>query len=635
MSEKKKKFTVMFYFASDNPLAASIVSQLKSIKNAGYHPDVNVIAQFDPNTEGTPTHVFEVNLVEKLRNPGQPDIGFASDDPFVRNLLEDKLWRDQQSLDGLPIKKKLADVLRRKSAERLANLTRMEDSAWRKRKPINYRAPVPPDGLRPVGRKGARTAAAGNGRFTHAGNGRPAAAGNGRREEASPQESLHAFLEFCATNYQAEHYLLFILGHGVVVGNDIFLFDENAPEHSLTLLQLHEELASFKGLVDEQKASFDLVGFHSCSVSSLEVAYQLQGTADYMLASQGPAFVGSWPYRQMLIRIFNEAQESGPGGEPNIENLLVRLFNYCYHNSTDFLLAGYSFDITLCNLRNVRAYVGDPLKTLSDALLHGLRSGEEPVKDAILLAHWKSQSYWRENYTDLADFCFRLREQCGLFTRRMSKAMKDISEACEAVETSLDEGGEVIVRSGFAGPAYQYSHGLSVFFPWSEPTSDGPFWVKNDEGKFIGDYKKYEFERTFWRKFLDAYFRTTMRETRLEEDRKNPRESIRENLQVGGRPSSDPELLADERALVQDIASLTYNQEGQLSPESALAKTNPQDGTGDDDDDCPTFKNFPRDTRARRDRGRKAEPGAAPVSIPFAVIHEEPESAPPAPVPTV
>jgi len=48
-AEPLREWTVMFYFASDNPLAPAIVSQLKAIKNAGYHPDINVVAQFDPN----------------------------------------------------------------------------------------------------------------------------------------------------------------------------------------------------------------------------------------------------------------------------------------------------------------------------------------------------------------------------------------------------------------------------------------------------------------------------------------------------------------------------------------------------------------------------------------------------------
>jgi hypothetical protein len=32
-------------------------------------------------------------------------------------------------------------------------------------------------------------------------------------------------------------------------------------------------------------------------MSAVEVAYELKGKADYMIASQGLSFVGSWPYR--------------------------------------------------------------------------------------------------------------------------------------------------------------------------------------------------------------------------------------------------------------------------------------------------------------------------------------------------
>ena len=39
-----KEWTVMFCFATDNPLAPGTISQLKAIKNAGFHRDVNVIA---------------------------------------------------------------------------------------------------------------------------------------------------------------------------------------------------------------------------------------------------------------------------------------------------------------------------------------------------------------------------------------------------------------------------------------------------------------------------------------------------------------------------------------------------------------------------------------------------------------
>src|SRR5215211_5184165 len=121
-----KEWTLMFYLASDNPLAPGVVSQLKAIKNAGFHPDANVVTQFDPYVEGTPTHIFEVNLVNKLKQPGIANVGFQGNDPFVRNLVEDKLWREQKTRDGKPLKRELKRILHQNHG-------------------LNYEAPTPPD----------------------------------------------------------------------------------------------------------------------------------------------------------------------------------------------------------------------------------------------------------------------------------------------------------------------------------------------------------------------------------------------------------------------------------------------------------------------------------------------------------
>src|SRR6185369_18023378 len=91
-----REWTVMFCFASDNPLAPGTISQLKAIKNAGFHHKVNVIAQFDPHTVNMPVHIFNVNMVERLKlerrlSPEKAsNIGFDGKDPFVRNLVLDK-----------------------------------------------------------------------------------------------------------------------------------------------------------------------------------------------------------------------------------------------------------------------------------------------------------------------------------------------------------------------------------------------------------------------------------------------------------------------------------------------------------------------------------------------------------------
>ncbi len=173
---RDREWTLMFYFASDNPLAPGIVSQLKSIKNAGYHHKVNVVAYFDPEPAGTPTHVFDVNSIYKLVDP-MPKIGFDPADPFVRNLIEDRLWRDEKNRN----EERIRDLIIR----RLKDKTGYTDD----------RPEAPP----------TRSSTDGN-----------ADAEPDENSGPGPNESLQSFLNFCAEEYRAKHYMLFILGHGLV-----------------------------------------------------------------------------------------------------------------------------------------------------------------------------------------------------------------------------------------------------------------------------------------------------------------------------------------------------------------------------------------------------------------------------------
>src|ERR1051325_5436318 len=369
-----KEWTLMFYFATDNPLAISAVSQLKAIKDAGFHPDANVVAQFDPYTEGTPTHVFDVNVVNKLKAGGKANIGFQGNDPAVRSLVKDRLCQDERTStapEGAPATSTSRELVRKAL-----------NTVLRRHYGIDYKPPVAPNV---------------NSTFNPVSN---------RMEEPGAKASLREFLRFCADNYPAKHYMLFMLGHGVVVGNDIFMLDEHASEQTLTLAELGQIISEFKNSIDLENSALELISFHSCSVSSLEVAYELQDTAKYMLASQGPAFVGSWPYRQILIRIFNALEEKKT--PVNMRDLMLEIYRSCMRNSADFLLAGYSFQLTLCDLDRIPD-IHDEVNALAEALTDGLE--DNLSRDYILLSHWKSQSFFNEMYTDLYDFCFSLNKK--------------------------------------------------------------------------------------------------------------------------------------------------------------------------------------------------------------------------------
>jgi len=587
MSEKAKEWTLMFYFASDNPLAISVVSQLKAIKAAGFHPEANVVTQFDPFTEGTPTHIFDVNLINKIKHPKTADFGFCERVPVVRNLIEDKLWRNERTR---PVEVTQGGVV----TETPGELVR---TALKRRHGDDYHPPLAPFGI--------------NGN------------GESHLEEPDPKTSLAEFLRFCAKNYPAKHYMLFMLGHGVVVGNDIFMLDEHtASENSLTLTDLGRILKEFKKSIEPAGSKFELVSFHSCSVSSLEVAFELQDTANFMLASEGPAFVGSWPYRHILIRIFNEL------GDPvnfntniNVRDLLLNIHRYCLLNSADYLLAGYSFQVTLCDLTKIPR-LRQPIENLCKALLDGLQ--DLTSTDYILLSHWKAQSYFNEMYTDLYDFCFcfsnKVKELGAQVQQRREPAsritpqLRAIDAACNVVMDRLVKENpkkarhpvieQIIVAADSLGPAYQYSRGFSVFFPWAEPSGDN---------RIMDEYEKYRFHTDFqtasWLTFLDEYFDVTMRDVSSTEP------DHRRFLPLLDRDA------ALQASLDEDLASLVYSSEGMLTHDFALgpAKSDPTDKSGAENDGA-IIKNYPRDIRPRRARRRQGS--QFPLTEGFTVLEQ-------------
>lgn len=479
----KQKWTLMFFFASDNALSASMLYQLKSIKTAGFQLQTNVLVHFDPHERGIPSTIFEINRTEK-KGKRKSQIG-DMENPTVRDLAGDQV---EPEITGDQFKFKLAGQVDNRSAE----------------------------------------------------------------------EELTHFLDFCRHYYPAENYMLFLVGHGLVVGRDAFLPDDN-PNTGISLVELGNLLRNFSLEIDKVGATLGLIGMHSCSMSAVEVAYQLKGTANYMIASEGLSFVGAWPYRQMLQKIFY-AIEKADDAETDVLDLMKNLHELCLHNSADFIFAGYSSDLCLCSLESKKVEaLSDPIEKLSKALQAGLDDarGEELIQ----LAHLESQSYFQELYTDLCDFCVCLMEKCDV----SDPVQKEMHAACTAVKEALRPASKEadrrpIQQADFFGPDCQYSYGLSIFFPWARPVEDANEHV-------IKNYRTYAFVTELggasWLEFLEAYFEKTKRKKRKVKISKEYKETLK-----------------FATSMFRPIAARTGSP---ASPISALTpgKTSPADASGD------------------------------------------------------
>ena len=427
---KGNEWTVMFFFAADNSLSPLVVSQVKAIKDAGFQADTNVLVHFDPSEEGEPTRVYHVNRVRKqdlIDRRLEPTMIGDDNNSFVKNGVED------------------------------------------------YIRPTEIDASKGPASAAMKTALA-------------------NPDDVSAAAALENFIGYSLENYPAKHYILFLVGHGMIVANDAFLPDDST-DTGITLRRLNKILAQFTP--NGSATSLELLALHSCSMSSIEVAYELKGKANYMMACQGTSYVGGWPYRQLMKKVFRtvkkasdtnstRASENG-GSEPvkevDIEELVEKLYYLSLFNAPDFCLAGYSADLSLSSLKENKVNsLSEPLQALIYLLKEGLNVSS--VRGLIQLAHLQSQSYWAESYTDLYDFCRCLRRECasqitgwadiGPAGSSVVRTVEDLKSACrrvmEALDTVKSERREdrfrgLVVQSDYLGPLYQYSHGLSVYFP--------------------------------------------------------------------------------------------------------------------------------------------------------------------------
>jgi hypothetical protein len=491
----KSEWNILFYLVGDGLISASMISQLKAITDAGFEEDTNVLVYFDPNCNGKNARIFDVNARRKAtyksKDTGKKTVIGDGRDPYVRDIAEDC------HIPSLP--------------------------------------------------------------------------------QIPAEITLRYFLEYAREYYPAQNYMLFLMGHGVIVGNDTFLPDPD-DNSAITMSDLGWILRTFADKVRGDGDEFHLIGFHSCSMSSVELLYELAGSARYMIGTQGAAFPGSWPYRQLLKKIFiaiddtKPAKEGSPeqvrrartikaaengdaeqvnpvvqrNGDENgaeqdvVGSMLKSLQNLSFYNAEDFWLAGFSADISLCRLDTEKVNsLREPIEELSLALQKGL---DDPVAaDCIRLSHLESQSYWQENYTDLFDFCSRLWNRCQgdnvVFTtiraacRNITLALKgeevrpDRKTPTQASETLNQNGNDttlqtatlqrdstarpdqLVVYSDYYGPAYQFSNGLSIYFPWRRPSNTT-----------VQTYRGYKFTREHgsksWWSFLNRYFKITQRDAR-------------------------------------------------------------------------------------------------------------------------
>lgn len=378
---------------------------------------------------------------------------------------------------------------------------------------------------------------------------------NGRPRRYPPNENAAAmysilnFVDWCVNekkkNKKARKYALIFSGHGFGFQSISFLKDDSS-DYYMTLRKFRVTLQKICEEVLKQK--IDLIGFDCCVMGMLEVGCEVRDYAETMIASEGSIPNAGWTYGNILGDLISSSDDTGTDmiAKKVVENFI--------DSQKEYAVAGVSVDMSAWKLSKA-SDVMSAVNKLGEILLTGLLKESdvyERLSNALLRAHSTSQSYMFEQNVDLKDFCERLLEAIkGLETTETIQIGKEkegnffdkLRAKCRGVMDAVDT---CVLQCGFSGGVYQFSHGISIFFPWTFQTY-----------LFSGrSYQSLQFAKNgggYWNAFLLRFLRdVTLRQP-------NDRTGRRNNLLPDGYVSTDAESNPADRLIAATAKKIIEN----------------------------------------------------------------------------
>ena len=452
MTKKKKAvWTVMVYLAGDNNLSEECVFALTEMKKVTPSEKINVIAQFDPMDDFLPTHRYEIN-------------GQGAKSPLIDDIFDEAAFSKKTGEVHFKKESKQANAL---ATARLKHQKETKSKLSDRDRVLGD--PIPEDD-----------------EITN------------DTDTGSPI-TLYNFLSFCIQQYPADHYMVVLSGHAGGTERDYLLKDQSSAG-SLTFNELKQ---AFKQLQTDLKGHpLDILGMDNCLMSMGEICYELRGLVQTIVGCESYSPASGWPYRQILERLTKDfaISELPRGRSVPVEFAKAIVEEYVNYYS-DYWLGGMSVAQSALDVSKVKK-LREHVDKLAKVLEHELKKEDDnntekrnkinPFQDALVLAHWEAQSYNGELFVDLYDFC-------DCLERRLHSG--PIAKRCKEVKSFISS--EFVLRSCYSGAVYQFSHGVSMYFPWSEvmKSYENLDFIQDSDGEG-------------WGRFLDTYTNLTRREPR-------------------------------------------------------------------------------------------------------------------------
>ena len=323
-------------------------------------------------------------------------------------------------------------------------------------------------------------------------------------ETETSTDSVYAFVNWCVDKdkkgYKAKHYALILSGHGDGFQPGSFLKDQTS-NNAVTIKSLADKLHKINK--HELKQKLDILGFDSCVMSSVEVAYEMSEAAEILVGSQGYVPFYGWDYGKIIEKMQTSQSELTT---TNVAQIFAESFYESYLPYADY--AARSVDICYCNLEGAKKVAGK-VNILGEKLTEILQDRDaatsKQIEHLILSSHWQCQTLLFDQCIDISDFCQNFKKECDVVGKD-NQEISEISRICGEIIQMVED----CAKSRQLGADFQFSTGLSLYFPWSYISYliTRPQFLDLD----FAVTKKNGNAPSGWTNFLDTYLFKTLRD---------------------------------------------------------------------------------------------------------------------------
>lgn len=314
-----------------------------------------------------------------------------------------------------------------------------------------------------------------------------------KKETSNTCEAIKNLIKTGITEHKADKYALIISGHSDAFQGQTLLVDENPPGIT-TLRELQRDISAV--LSDNNLKKLDILCFEGCVMNTLEVMYEFKDLADVWIGSQGSIPNYAWDYRNITKDLINS-----PKPLENDEFVRIIIENTKnFHSKYSF--GGRSVDISACDLNKLESFVRDlgqimllmnyalflPILDIIDKGNEDISKNrfdfmEHPIIRMLLSAHWKSQTFMRNQAVDLFDFVDIFGKVCSNYaqeTQSVVKRPEDLSCLAQILNLFFKVVGDrcrdlvdnarmnkLVLKGMSTGLDFHYANGISIFFPWT------------------------------------------------------------------------------------------------------------------------------------------------------------------------